>query len=132
MTYVMLVEDNQDNADLIIRALSASGFEVRHFARGLAALSSVTKDKPAVILLDFNLPDIDGRTLILGFKRKLGDEVPVIAVTARVSELDQRLAFSFGATAFIGKPFDPRDLVLMVQRLLNVSAAQPSATDHSV
>jgi two-component system response regulator CssR len=123
MSYVMLVEDNQDNADLIIRALSSDGYQVRHFVRGLAALSAVTKEKPAIILLDFNLPDIDGRTLILGFKRKLGDEVPVVAVTARVSEMDQRLAISFGASAFIGKPFDPRDLVLTVQRLLNASAA---------
>ncbi len=126
MSYVMLVEDNQDNADLMIRALSTAGFEVRHYLRGLTSLGAVTKEKPSIILLDFNLPDIDGRTLILSFKRKLGNDVPVVAVTARVSEMDQRLAMHFGASAFIGKPFDPRELVATVQRLVNPAKVTPT------
>jgi two-component system cell cycle response regulator DivK len=91
MTTVLLVEDNQDNADLIIRILEPVGFTVHHILRGLEAAQAARAHRPDVILLDFNLPDIDGRNLILTLKRQFGREKapPIVAVTARTGHMEE-------------------------------------------
>ena len=124
MTYILLVEDNQSNADMVIRALSAVGFTVKHCVNGLDGLRLALKEHPCLILLDFDLPDIDGRTLILAMKKQLGDvkAPPIVAVTARTSDVDKRVAERFGCSAFVSKPFLPEDLVKLVQRLLMPAA----------
>src|SRR5579871_1513060 len=105
MAYVLLIEDNQQNADMMIHLLQSVGFEVRHFIKGLEGSQQARRERPDLILLDFNLPDIDGRTLILTLKRGLGDSAapPIVAVTARTGQVEKDLAERFGCSAFISK-----------------------------
>lgn len=120
MTFILLVEDNQQNADMIIHILQSAGLEVKHFTHGLEATTFARKERPSLILMDFDLPDIDGRTLVLSLKRQLGGNAapPIIAVTARTGEVEKRLAERFGCAGFVSKPFKPERLLNMVQSLL--------------
>jgi len=120
MSYILLVEDNKDNADMIIHILTSAHYEVRHFQRGLQAAQEARRQKPELILMDFNLPDVDGRTLSMVLTRQLGgpQSPPIIACTARVGTSEAKLAAQFGCSAFLRKPFSPEDLLALVQRFV--------------
>ncbi len=124
MGYILLVEDSKDNADMIIHILTSAHYEVRHFSRGLPAAQEARRDKPELILMDFNLPDVDGRTLSKVLMRQLGGvkSPPIIACTARVGTIETKLAEQFGCAAFLRKPFSPEDLLALVQRFIPASA----------
>ena len=121
MSYILLVEDNQTNADMIIRLLKTAGFEVKHFIRGLDGVRAARKEHPDLILMDFDLPDIDGRTLVITLKKQLGGKSapPVIAVTARSGQSEEYIAKRFGCDAFISKPIDPPAFLKVVQQMIN-------------
>jgi DNA-binding response OmpR family regulator len=120
MAYILLVEDNQNNADYVIRILEGVGHTVAHFERGLDGSRAARQNRPDLILLDFNLPDVDGNVLILSLKKTLGGDnaPPIVAVTARNSAIDRALASRFGFAAFIGKPFEPEELLDVVDAML--------------
>ena len=119
MSYILLIEDNQQNADMAIHILNSVGLEVKLAHRGLEGAQYARKERPALILLDFDLPDIDGRTLILTLKKNLGGQnaPPIVAVTARTGPTEMRLAEQFGCSAFIAKPYNPETLIGIVQKL---------------
>jgi DNA-binding response OmpR family regulator len=123
MSYVLLVEDNPDNAHMIIRLLESVGFSVIHCERGMDGVKQARKERPILVLMDFNLPDINGSVLILTMKKILGgvDSPPFIAVTARTGEVERSVAKRYGYDAFISKPFDPQEFVDTVLRF-----AQPN------
>ena len=129
MASILLIEDNQQNADYVIRILQGEGHEIDHYTRGLEGGRAARLQRPDLILLDFNLPDIDGSVLVLTLKKNLGgdDTPPIIAVTARNSELDRQIAQKFGFAAFLGKPFEPDELLNVVNTLLE-NAAQKSSS----
>jgi len=120
MSYILLVEDNKDNADMVVHILTSANYEVRHFSRGLEAAQEARRLRPALILMDFNLPDVDGRTLTLLLRKQLGGPAapPFIACTARVGQMEIRLAEQYGCAAFLRKPFSPEDLLALVQRFI--------------
>jgi two-component system, cell cycle response regulator DivK len=120
MSYILLIEDNKDNADMIIHILTSAHYEVRHFSKGLPAAQEARRHKPELILMDFNLPDVDGRTLSLVLTQQLGGtkSPPIIACTARVGTTEAKLAEQFGCAAFLRKPFSPEDLLALVERFV--------------
>ena len=120
MSYILLIEDNQTNADLIIHILTTAGFEVKHYLRGLDGAKIARKERPDLILMDFNLPDVDGRTLSFLLKKQLGDKdaPPIVACTARSGDTEVRMAAKFGCSAFLGKPFTPNELLTLVKDLI--------------
>jgi CheY-like chemotaxis protein len=122
MSYVLLVEDDQKNADLVIQILTAAGYSVRHCLNGLEGAQMARQDPPAIILLDFNLPDIDGQALVMLLRKQLSHDLPIVALTARVSDMDKKIAKRFGCAGFIGKPFTAEDLLGVVQRLITSKA----------
>ena len=120
MSYILLVEDNQANADMVVRIFTAAGYEVRHFLRGLEGARQARQQRPAVILMDFNLPDVDGRTMVLLLKKQLGGKSapPIVAVTARTGDGEMMVAKSLGCDAFVSKPFVPEELLQLVVGLI--------------
>jgi CheY-like chemotaxis protein len=120
MSYILLVEDNQDNADMMIRLLEGENFEVRHSIKGLDAARLARRESPMLILMDFNLPDIDGRTLILQLKKQLGGDAapPIVAVTARTGSIEKQMAERFGCSGFISKPFKPEEFLKIIKALV--------------
>jgi CheY-like chemotaxis protein len=134
MTHILLVEDNQSNADLMIRLLETEGYTVKHCTHGLEGVRSVQKDPPALILMDFNLPDVDGRTLILTLKRRAGaaKSIPIIAVTARTGIMEEVIAERFGCDAFVRKPFDPQEFIAVVQQFMKKPVPASGDSEASV
>jgi len=116
---VLLIEDNQENADMTIRILKSANYEVIHSLRGFDGARNARRQRPNVILIDFDLPDIDGRTMVLMLKKQLGsDSPPIVAVTARAGVTEMRLAEQFGCDGFVSKPFMPDDLLHIVEQVL--------------
>ncbi len=120
MSYILLVEDNQGNADMTIRILESAGYEVRHVLRGFEGTRLARTKRPGLILMDFDLPDVNGRTLALIMRKQLGEQnaPPIVALTAKTGDAEVKLAERFGFAGFISKPFLPAHLLGVVGRLL--------------
>jgi DNA-binding response OmpR family regulator len=116
VAYILLVEDNPATAELVVRTLNAVHIEVRHAPTGLASAQIAREERPALILMDFGLPDIDGKTMILLLKKQLGgsNAPPFVAVTAHADVLQRKIAEGFGCAAFVGKPFTPAELLAVI------------------
>ena len=121
MARIILIEDNPNNAEYVIRILEGVGHEVSHYTMGVEGGLAARKQVPDIILVDFNLPDIDGSVLALTLRKSLTESnTPIVAVTARNTHLDRLMAQKFGCDAFIGKPFEPEELISVVNKLLQV------------
>jgi CheY-like chemotaxis protein len=123
---ILLIEDNLANAEMMIRLLETCGYEVKHFDHGLPGARWALQNRPSVILLDFNLPDVDGRTLLLMLKQRIGTVAapPIIAVTARTGVMEEAIAERFGCDAFVRKPFEPQEFLDIVATF----AGEPTKT----
>ena len=115
---LLLVEDNIENAKLVMSILKTDGFEVMHTVSGLEGMSLARKDTYDGILLDFDLPDIDGSQVGLALRKRL-PATPIIALTAHADRLTRSKAKIFGFNAFISKPFTDEDLLGTVHKLVD-------------
>lgn len=116
---IVIVEDDEDIADSIRYNLEREGFRVRIAATGEDALNLVLNRVPNLILLDLNLPHMNGFELC----RRLRTEatttrVPILMLTARTDEADKVLGLNIGADDYITKPFSMRELVARVNAAL--------------
>ena len=115
MATILLVEDNQNTADFIVRILESVGHTVHHAQRGLEGARWARACRPDLVLMDIDLPDVNGRSVVLSMRRQSPpDSLPIIAVTVQADEESIRLAKGFGCNAFLAKPFLPEDLLKLV------------------
>lgn len=110
---VLYIEDNPDNMMLVQRALEARGYRLLKAMNGLDGISTAESQHVDLILLDINLPDIDGyevaRRLRASEKRELRS-VPIIAVTANALKGDAEKALDAGCDVYMSKPINIREL----------------------
>ena len=127
-TRILIVEDEPDIAGIMKHALERGGdAEVEIVGTGAAALKSVTEELPALILLDLNLPFIDGLEVCRLLRRRaLTAAIPIIMVTARISETDRITGLELGADDYVTKPFSLRELVARVRAVLRRPPPTPS------
>ncbi len=113
---VLLLEDEQDVAELIRYNLTKEGYDVVIAGNGADALRLARDTRPDVILLDIMVPQLNGWEVCRRLKQdaELGT-IPVIMVTGRVEEGDKVLGFALGADDYVTKPFSPRELVARVR-----------------
>jgi CheY-like chemotaxis protein len=121
MNDVLLVEDDIENARLFTRILETANYTVTHTIRGLDGLREARQHKFTAIILDFDLPDIDGSQVGLALRRGIGT-TPLIALTAHADTLTRNKARAFGFDAFIAKPCTDQDLIRTVQTLIQKKA----------
>lgn len=104
---------------MTIRILQSAAYEVIHSLRGFDGARIARRQRPDVTLIDFDLPDIDGRTLVTILKKQLGPgSPPIIAVTARTGVAEMRLAEQIGCDGFVSKPFMPDELLHVIAQVL--------------
>jgi DNA-binding response OmpR family regulator len=116
---IALVEDDDDLSGTLSLALEREGYAVTVYRTGREGLDGVLGDPPDLILLDLNLPDLDG----LSVCRELRDtdavhDLPIIMLTARVDESDRVLGLDLGADDYVTKPFSLRELKSRIRALL--------------
>ena len=104
---VLHIEDNFDNRLLVRRLLQADGFEVMEAENAHQAMEALKAIIPDLILMDINMPDIDGYTLTLQIKSTPALQyIPVVAITANVMRGDREKVFKAGCDGYIEKPID--------------------------
>jgi two-component system OmpR family response regulator len=119
---VLVVDDEDSMRDLVTTALEFVGFEVQSAADGFAALAAVPSFAPHLIVLDVNMPGIDGREVCRRL-RDGGDTTPVIFLTARDAVDDQIGGFAVGADDYLTKPFHLQVLIARVRAVLKRAGA---------
>jgi DNA-binding response OmpR family regulator len=113
---VLIVDDEPALVDVIAQYLLDEGFNVLRAADGPTAVESFARHAPDLVVLDLTLPGFPG-TEVLRRIRAVRD-VPVIMLSARVSEVDRVVGLELGADDYVGKPFSPRELVARVKSVL--------------
>lgn len=119
-TRVLIVEDEPDIAEIMKHALERGGdLNAQIVGTGAAALKAVMEDPPGLVLLDLNLPFIDGLEVCRLLRtRGSSAAIPIIMVTARTSESDRVAGLELGADDYVTKPFSLRELVARVKAVL--------------
>nr|HID13388.1 response regulator [Anaerolineae bacterium] len=104
---ILYVEDNPENRLLVRRILEAEGYFVLEAADGPSGLEVATQARPDLILLDINLPEIDGYDLARRFRDTPAlQQVPILAITANVMKGDRERTLAAGCDGYIQKPID--------------------------
>ena len=117
---IMYVEDNPDNRMLIRRILMAEGYQVLEAGSATAAIDLLEESSPDLILMDINMPDIDGYTLTSRIKALPAlSTTPIVALTANVMRGDRERSLEAGCDGYIQKPIDVDLLPDQIERYLN-------------
>lgn len=133
MQRILLVEDEQDIADLIGFNLQRAGYEVIKAHDGIKGTELALSEQPALIVLDLMLPGRDGYAVFRELRRDNRTmNVPVIMLTARAQTEDRITGLEAGADDYLTKPFSPKELLLRVQAVLKRSEQNPSQVDVSL
>jgi phosphate regulon transcriptional regulator PhoB len=116
---VLLVEDEQDVAELIRYNLTKEGYDVFLSGNGNEALRLAREHRPDVLLLDIMVPQLNGWEVCRRLKKDPDlAQIPVIMVSGRVEEGDKVLGFEVGADDYVTKPFSPRELIARIRAVL--------------
>ena len=120
---ILLIEDNEQNRYLVTFLLQARGWEVAHAADGPAGLALAGEIAPALILLDIQLPGMDGYAVARALRAnpRLA-AIPVVAVTSYAMSGDRERCIEAGCTGYLEKPIDPQTFVAEVEAMLEASA----------
>jgi two-component system alkaline phosphatase synthesis response regulator PhoP len=128
MPHTILIADDEPQLVKVVRGyLEQAGFRVVTAGDGPTALAQYKHEKPDLVLLDLNLPGMDG--LDVARKLRAASNVPIIMITARVEETDRLIGLELGADDYVLKPFSPREVVARVRAVLRRSEAQPAAPE---
>ncbi len=113
---ILVIEDHEDNRQIMNDTLSAASFEVIEAVTGDAGVAMTESERPDLILMDIQLPGIDGyeATRLIKAKPALR-HIPIIAVTSYALSGDKVKAKEAGCDAYLAKPFRPRELLAMVR-----------------
>jgi two-component system alkaline phosphatase synthesis response regulator PhoP len=120
MATILIIEDEPELVKVLRSYLEQAGFSVLSAGRGDTGLSIYEHKRPDLVILDLNLPGMDGLDVAREIRRKAN--TPLIMLTARVEETDQLIGLELGADDYIPKPFSPRVVVARVRALLRRSS----------
>ena len=114
---ILVVEDQVDNRQIVRDLLTANDYEMTEAENGEEALAALEKERPDLILMDIQLPKLSG----LDATRKLREDpntaqIPIIAVTSFALSGDDRKASDAGASAYLAKPYSPRELLALIRK----------------
>ena len=119
MIKVLVVDDNRASRDLIRAILKGFPYEIIEATQGQEALDQIHKEKPNLVLLDIDMPVLDGFAVVRRIRQDSGfSNLPVVAVTGYAMEGDREKALAAGFTAYVVKPVRASSLRRQVQELL--------------
>ena len=121
--HILVVDDDARLRALLSRYLVGEGFRVTTAETAADARATLRAINPDMVVLDVMMPGENGLTLTESLRREQGSEVPVLLLTARGTPEDRIAGFEAGADDYLGKPFQPRELVLRIRALLRRAPA---------
>ena len=124
---ILVVDDEPQIVKVVKAYLEKAGFAVVSAADGNAALAVFQHEKPDLVILDLNLPGIDGLDVCRAIRR--ASDAPVMMLTARVEETDKLIGLELGADDYVIKPFSPREVVARVRSILRRTGASPAPSE---
>ncbi len=127
---ILVIDDEPNILNLVTAYLKPEGYEVYTATDGPGGLKAARVYKPDLIVLDINLPGLDGISLLTQLRRE--SDVYVIMLTARTEETDKIVGLSVGADDYVTKPFSPRELVARIKAALRRRAAGGGLVDTTV
>lgn len=120
MAKILAVDDERHIVRLVQVNLEKAGYEVVTAFDGVECLEKVAAEKPDLIILDVMMPRKDGfETLKELMANKETENIPVIMLTAKAQDKDIFIGWASGVTAYLTKPFNPRELLVFVERILD-------------
>jgi two-component system alkaline phosphatase synthesis response regulator PhoP len=128
---VLVVDDEPSIVQLCRLYLEREGYRVIDAGDGRAALEKIRREKPALVLLDIMLPEIDGLEVCRSLRAEK-NQVPIVMVSARDEDIDKILGLELGADDYLTKPFNPREMVARVKALLRRSLIPTDAETLAV
>jgi DNA-binding response OmpR family regulator len=124
---ILVVDDEPKIVKLAQDYLEQASFRVLSALDGQTAVATTRRERPDLVVLDLNLPGMDGIDVCRAIRRD--SDVPIIMLTARDGEADRLIGLELGADDYITKPFSPRELVARVRAVLRRTRAEPRPTE---
>ncbi|MBN9536334.1 MAG: two-component system response regulator CreB [Alphaproteobacteria bacterium 65-37] len=116
MQKVLVVDDDAHIRDVVCFALRRAGYETLQAADGLAALDQAAREKPALVVLDILMPELNGTDVCRRLREQT--DTPIIFLTSKDQEMDRILGLELGGDDYVVKPFSPGELVARVKAVL--------------
>ena len=132
---ILVVDDDSHIRQLLVFALGKAGFDICEAEDGEAALAAVAEHEPDLVVLDINMPRMDGLEVCrrLRGSKKVGGDTPVLFLSSRDDEIDRVVGIELGADDYVVKPFSPREVVARVQAVLRRTGARaPAVTSAAI
>ncbi len=128
---VLIVDDDPHIRQLLVFALDKAGLDTIEATDGEAGLALAGQHDPDLVILDINMPRMDGLEVCRRLRgiRGSGGEVPILFLSSRDDEIDRVLGIELGADDYVVKPFSPREVVARVMAILRRTAARPPVVD---
>lgn len=121
---ILIVEDEKSLRDTLKDMFSTSGYEVEVAENGQEGLDLISSSKPDVIITDISMPVMDGYEMVQEIKKTpQGSQIPILMLTAKVSDEEKIRGLNFGAVDYITKPFSYHELQLKIQNHLQLKSA---------
>jgi len=130
MPQVLVVDDDPHIRQLLVFALEKAGLSAREAEDGEAALVAVDQQRPDLVVLDINMPKLDGLEVCRRLRAQ-GD-LPILFLSSRDDEIDRILGIELGADDYVVKPFSPREVTARVQAILRRARSAPPAAPDAV
>ena len=120
MTTALIIEDNENNLELIRFILEQAHYKTRFAMTGLEGVQQVLSIPPDFVILDIQLPDINGLEVLKCIRAsKVGKDIPIIAMTSYAMSGDKEKLLAAGCTAYIEKSIDPMLVIGQIQEVLS-------------
>ncbi len=129
MSKIYIVEDDRSIREELAELLRNSGYETECLTDFSDSRSEILAARPDLILMDINIPNLNGEQLLKEIRRE--SDIPVIMVTSRTSEADEVLSMSYGADDYITKPYNPTILLLRISAVLKRASGTVSVQTYN-
>ena len=121
MTTILLVEDHEDNRRIVRDLVTSAGYELAEATTGEEGVAMAASLAPDLILMDIQLPGIDGYEATRRIKAEGGRHIPIIAVTSYALSGDEAVARAAGCDGYVTKPFSPRVLLAKIREYVDAA-----------
>ncbi|GIN90898.1 DNA-binding response regulator [Siminovitchia terrae] len=121
---VLVVEDDPKIRNLVKIYLNRDGYEVIEAVNGLEAKEKIEEMDPCILILDLMLPEISGEEICRWVREEYKSRMPIIMLTAKVSEKERIKGFKLGADDYVVKPFSPGELMVRIEAVLRRTASR--------